>query len=246
MRGSKDCDPRGAFNMVNDDTRFMLEASFEDLERRCAFLQQLYAHGHRDEALHLCCCYIEALGSFRYPGECRRSFNFVTILKAYGGDEELWHIHLRQLIRQLLQRDGRVHRIGEKLTSLLASAPDSLYTEEQVLGFVGSALDGKDLASLKKNLWLGTLANVAYTNLRSVLVHGISGPDGVTFPGTLFRGTPLRDLDFERFHPLLLRIVAALKQLSIDTRTFCGNDILPKAARKDAIVPQTCGNPIIL
>jgi hypothetical protein len=40
-----------------------IRAYFDDLQGRIAFLGELYGMGRKNEALMLCCCYIEALGS---------------------------------------------------------------------------------------------------------------------------------------------------------------------------------------
>jgi hypothetical protein len=47
----------------SDGKAFFIKAYFDDLEQRIAFLRELQAAEHENEALMLCCCYIEALGS---------------------------------------------------------------------------------------------------------------------------------------------------------------------------------------
>ncbi|MEW6488702.1 MAG: hypothetical protein AB1578_12420 [Thermodesulfobacteriota bacterium] len=65
---------------------FFIEAYYEDLGQRIAFLRELNASGHENEALMLCCCYIEALGSHRNHGSERKAKNYCAILDEHGGN----------------------------------------------------------------------------------------------------------------------------------------------------------------
>lgn len=76
---------------------FYIAAYFNDLEIRVAFLNELYAMGRRDEALLLCCRYIEALGSRLYPEQKSKAKNYCSILIQHGGNEIWQMIHPKQI-----------------------------------------------------------------------------------------------------------------------------------------------------
>ena len=44
----------------------MIEAGFNDFEKRVNLLLELNKKGYEDEALLLCCCYIEATGNLYF------------------------------------------------------------------------------------------------------------------------------------------------------------------------------------
>jgi hypothetical protein len=53
-----------------------IERFFEKWEQRAGFLLELFASGHEDEALLLCCCYSEAFGNALYWDAKGNNYNF--------------------------------------------------------------------------------------------------------------------------------------------------------------------------
>lgn len=202
----------------------LIKASFEDMKQRIAFLVKLNRTGHKKEALLLCCCYIEGFGNNLYWPDEQSTWNFVRILKEYGGEEVLWHIHAMQLWIGLDEaRSKQVRKIGEKLRPLLEKAKGRLYTEEEIVTLAEAALPADDLNTLKRNLWRGTLAALAYNRIRSRLVHKLSGGD-ITFDETTFKGKPVPPLDFSLFYRALRRIFQEVKRLSLTSGKWYGHD----------------------
>ncbi len=79
-----------------------METFFDDLEQRAAFLAELFDGGRQDEALTLCCCYIDGLGGLLYGRSCTGSArNFSRILREHGGERELDLISPLGLVRYL-------------------------------------------------------------------------------------------------------------------------------------------------
>ena len=75
----------------------MIKAYYDDLGMRISFLKDLSNDGHMNEALMLCCCYIEALGSRQYHDSDRKAKNYSKILEEYSCNEIFALIHPKQL-----------------------------------------------------------------------------------------------------------------------------------------------------
>ena len=91
-------------NKLTDNELFMsfLEPWLEEIEKQIEFLSELYTNQHRDEALTLCCCYIEALGKYFYGPDNKRShWCFVCVLKEFGANKIFCYIHPKQLLNYL-------------------------------------------------------------------------------------------------------------------------------------------------
>lgn len=78
---------------VNDAKSSFIEAYFADLEEKSRFTLELSENGHRDEALLLCCTYIETLGDFLYWPHQHSRLNFARLLVEHGDVEALALAH---------------------------------------------------------------------------------------------------------------------------------------------------------
>lgn len=202
-----------------------IEAYFRDLEQRSDFLLDLIKTDHRAEALLLCGCYIEGLGNNLYWPDERSAWNFIRVLREHGGEEVLGHIHVKQLRNGLADAKSKlVQRIGQKLNGVLTAAEGRLYTEQEILALVEPAITADELETLRRNLWRGTLAALAYRRIRSPLVHELSTRQGVSFDRTTFRGEPVPDLDLRILYPALRRILQAMRGLSLASERWYGHD----------------------
>ncbi len=148
----------------------LVNTYFTVMEQKAAFLDGLYKSKYRDEALLLCCCYIEALGNNRYDSKGRHE-NFVKILKECG-DDIFGHIHPMHLIDKFKDPQNKcLNKIGEKLETISMHPEKRLLSEEEVLKFVNPILSPEEVAKLERHLWRGTFASIAYEFIRSELVH---------------------------------------------------------------------------
>lgn len=198
----------------------MIEAGFNDFEEEVILLLELNKKGYEDEALLLCCCYIEALGNL-YFRDGGRGYNFYRILKDYGGEDVLMHIHPKQLwigLRSARRKD--VQEIGQKIGGALKNVKENLYTKDEALTLVAHMLNKKEMKKLRDNLWRGTLAALAYMHLRNPAVHELGGTKSFSFQGTTFKGA----LDFSLLYKGMLNIFKKLREISIETRTYFGQD----------------------
>ena len=203
-----------------------LDASLKDLDNKIKFLCELEDSGHPDEALLLCCCYIEGLAfSIYWPDHSQQySLAFFKVLKEHGDEEILCHVHPKMLQQALQGMGKRGKRVLARIEPELQNARGELLTEDQTLSLVSSRVPRDDLEWLGRNLWKGTLAVIAYRRMRSQLVHRLHGPGAISFDGTTFKGKPIPPIDFSMLYRCLLRILEVVKERTIQTGKWCGHD----------------------
>ncbi len=197
--------------------RFFIHASFDALGEKIARLEEFFNSGRGEEALLLCCCYIDGLAAELYWPKKQSNRNFVRALCEHGGEDALRHIHPRQL-KIGFEASGapKVQQLGERVVAAWGKAQDKLYSEEEVCALLRDRLTPPAYGMLKGNLWRGTLANTAYQKLRIPLVHRLGAPDAVTFPETEFGGQRVPDLDFRLLYRALVRIFETARRLSVE------------------------------
>jgi hypothetical protein len=203
-----------------------IAAYFDDLRQRVDLLPKLHAAGYENEALLLCCCYIEGLGSSLYWPKEASAHNFVRILEEYGSEEFLWHIHPRQLLDALQAKAKSLYaRIGDKLGALFATDENALRTKEEIIALVHDrlGLGDEDRRRLTNQLWRGTLANLVYSDIRSLLVHRL-GARPVLLTQTTLHGLPIPVLNFTLLYPQLTEILEKVRELSVTTNSWFGHD----------------------
>jgi hypothetical protein len=201
-----------------------IEAYFDDLRQRIDLLPQLHAGEYENEALLLCCCYIEGLGSSLYWPHEASARNIVRILEEHGSEEMLWHIHPRQLLSALEEGVPKLYqRINDRLAAAFATDQDALRTKEEVVALVKDQLTVEEMQQLKNHLWRGTLANLIYSNIRSPLVHRL-GASPLLLSKTTLRGQPVPVLDFILLYPQLLNILEKVRTLSVTANSWFGHD----------------------
>ncbi len=200
-----------------------IEPYFRDLERRAVFLPQLRQMGYRGDALLLCCCYIEAMGNIFYGGN-RNQYNFFRVLKEYSGEGVLIQILPKQLWLGLKHAGGKnLSRIGKKIEGVLKKHRKKFYRENEILALVNSTLNPTETEKLKKNPWRGTLASAAYMHLRNPLVHEMGGVE-FSFDRITFKGKPAPVLGFSLLYKAMRNILSKMKEKSIESGTFFGQD----------------------
>lgn len=201
-----------------------IEAYFDDLRQRVDLLPKLHAAGYENEALLLCCCYIEGLGSSLYWPEEASARNFVHILGEHGSEAILWRIHPRQLLNALQARVPKLYsRISDQLVAAFATDENALRTKEEIVALVNDRLSAEEMQQLTKQFWRGTLANLVYSNIRSPLVHGL-GASPILLSRTTLHGQPVPVLDFILLYPQLTEILGKVRELSITANSWFGHD----------------------
>jgi len=201
-----------------------IRAYFDELDRRIIFLEELFRNKHRNEALLLCCCYIEGLGSSLYwpnEGSCQ---NFVRVLKEYGEVELFNAIHPKQLLIGFTNAKSRkIKKIAEQLEVPLSEIMGQLYKENEIIEIVAPILEEEEIKTLKQNLWRGTYAAIAYNRVRCQLVHDLSALD-VSFDSTTFGDKPVPNIAFPILYQPLKNIFHSVREISLNTATWFGHD----------------------
>ena len=200
----------------------LIKTGFKQLEAKTIFLGELFRDGHQDEALTLCCCYIEAAGNNYYTEANKNQENFVKIIKEYGGVEVLSAIHPKHLQDAFPKKDSQIQSIVVKIEEKLNNSVGQLYTEEELESLCELHLDNSEIEILKKNLWRGTLAAIVYVFIRSALVHRTMAPS-YHFSNTTFKGEQVAFPDFDLLYFVWGRILSEMKDYSLRTVTWMGS-----------------------
>ncbi|QBQ53075.1 hypothetical protein [Nitrosococcus wardiae] len=204
--------------MDNNTKAFMIQAYFDDLEARIKFLPRLREEGHPDEALMLCCCYIEALGSRKHHQSSRKLKNYARILEEDSGNLLFSLVHPKRL--RLVIQNAKPFKVDlSKIEPLIDQFGNELQPQQVVRDKLSGNLSDRQESWLQENLFKGTIAAISYERVRSELVHDISAGT-VTFSESTFNGNPVPDLDFELLYQALINIFENIKKRSIEANAW--------------------------
>jgi hypothetical protein len=205
-------------NDINSDKTFMIQAYYDDLEKRIAFLKELYNGNHTDEALMLCCCYIEALGNRQYNNLNKNAKNYYRILVEFSGNNIFALVHPKQLKNVL--EDKKLFRANiDQIAPIVDGFGKELIPRQEVFDSLAPVVTEDQMNWLNDNVFKGTMAAISYDRVRSDLVHAIS-TSKLTFSETTFDGKPVPDMNFELLYPALMKIFDRLKEMSLKTNTW--------------------------
>jgi len=202
----------------SDGKAFFIKAYFDDLEQRIACLRELQAAGHENEALMLCCCYIEALGSQRYHQSNRKAKNYCTILVEYGDNALFGLVHPKQAVQVLRTVKLFVNNINA-IEAAISTIGKQLCQAQSLLELLRPILTSKQKDWLDNNLYKLTIAAISYERVRSELVHDISAAP-VSFSETTYNGNPIPSIDFDLLYVALQSVFAEAKRQSVDANKW--------------------------
>ena len=202
-----------------------IQAFFDTIDDKIAFLSHLCALGRHDEAMTLCCTYIDGLGqaiywrSSSHPGSTKNnsSFNFVRVLREHGEQPYLDLIHPMGFIRWLRKVENRQKKfkgLPEKIESALQAFKGQLMKESDLLAILATILTPDEIQFLSPELWHSSLAHIAYNRLRSPFVHSLSWYSGISFDKMNYEGAPVPEIDFSMLYDALKSISSYARQLS--------------------------------
>ena len=204
--------------MNDSDKAFMIQAYFNDLEKRIAFLRELYDGNHTDEALMLCCCYIEALGSRQYHDSYRNAKNYCRILEEFSDNSLFSLIHPKQL-REVLKVKKLFNANINQINPIIDGFGKELILQQVVSDSLSNVVTNDQMNWLNDNLFKGTMAAISYDRVRSDLVHDIS-TSNLTFNETTFGGKLVPDMNFDLLYSALIKIFDNLKEISLKTNKW--------------------------
>jgi hypothetical protein len=226
-------DPLGAASQIrvmtathSSDKASYIRAFFDDLDDRVRFLAQLYSAGRQDEAVTLCCTYIDGLGNLLFWPEERTAANFTRLLREHGGNSAFSAFHLKILVRWLeTATSTRLRELASKLDVAERASPAVFYSEADFRALLSSSLSPDAYQRLEKELWRGTLAFLAYDRVRIPFVHSLRGYSAVSFGESKYNGQMVPNIDFRLLFEALQSIAASTRRISLDSGRFFGHDL---------------------
>lgn len=181
-------------------------ANLRHVQEKVGFLGTLYDEGRKQEALTLCCVYIEGFAQRIYSKSSDRKsqYLFVRVLLDHGGEEILRLVDPPTLMKKL-----NLGEPPEALARISSASPVELLTIESV----HNLLEDEDQ---KKLTWKATIAALVYSELRSPLAHDRPpSSHGLWLSDTVFQGEPIGRISFDVIYPALCRIAEHWKVLFV-------------------------------
>lgn len=209
--------------MDDADRRAKLEfinAYFDDKRERVEFLAELWRGGRQDEALTLCCCYIDAFAN-QYYHEIEGSAKcFVTMLIEHGG-EDVFSLHSAVSFVRWLENATRKEFVAAAKTLRARPAEElrRLLPQKDFEAYVGQLYAQNDFRRLQKELWRGSVAFVIYEHLRNPFVHRLAGSGAVSLGPD---DDSKREIGFPTLYKALTRIQSMVHEVSTREVKFFG------------------------
>jgi len=197
---------------------YCIQAYFDDLESRIAFLKKLDDKGHQDEALMLCCCYIEALGSHLYHGSTNKAKNYSKILSEHSGSIIFSLVHPSRL-KEVLSNQKLFKNSISNFNKALDTWPKELIHPDIAIEKLKPFSSNEQIYWLQNNIYKGTLAALSYDRIRSELVHDISACT-ISLSETTYNNSPVPSLNFKLLYSALKNIFQFHKTRSLQTNLW--------------------------
>jgi hypothetical protein len=201
--------------------RQFMDAFFEELNGKIDFLPELRAAGRADEALMLCCLYLDGLGNWltSEPGTTR---NFCIALMNHGGEEVLTLVPPHLLAEKLPWKSAPTGASTTLKKRLMDLPQYEALSQAELLAAVEKDTPEDHLKWLGSEIWRGTLANVVHSRIRSLNVHYLGSAGGLSFSNTKYHGQEIPEIDFKTLMRALRRIAAYARVTSLDTNKWFG------------------------
>ncbi|EJL6784201.1 hypothetical protein NMR91_003094 [Vibrio alginolyticus] len=199
------------------------EVYLKHLELKLAIIRDI-SKVSEEEALVLCCCYIEAIGSKKHQlsepvdGERKRtqryskSAAFTDTLVKYSGYDFWDKVHPIALVEVLPPIfDDNYEDYLYRLAEIGGAIREAEFVIEHVKDLFTNA---RQRDWFEKHIHKGSLGNIAYSRVRSEIVHNVSH-ESFSFLAT-WKGEAIPDIDYTLMEECLTNIVGNLRKLSIE------------------------------
>jgi hypothetical protein len=214
-------------HVILDPTKHtFIDAFFKYHRRRAERLIEVWEQGHQDDALTLCCCYLDGLASMAYPTSDRSLFNFVTLLREHGQQIELSLCSPLALVRWMRKQSGWREKAAGKLETAFGPGITKLVTEADLAVSVQAHLSRQDAQRMLPELWRASVAYIAYERLRNPFVHQLGGPGAVIVVNETVSEREV-SIDFSVLHGALLNAMDHYESVSRTTGNWFGHDFKP-------------------
>jgi len=199
--------------------------SFHDnADKRIAFLPQLFADGHRAEAMTLCLSYIDSFSQWlQWPSD-KSGKNFVDAVVSFGGDSFMGLVHPLQAIRAFKHLNPFWVGIATHIEGVFPGPEYELQTKDNFLAKLASHLSTENVNQVIAEYWRTTTAAIAYFWLRNPSIHSFGAGSDISFSSTTYQGSPLPVLDFKRLYSVVSNLHSELRRRSETSGKWFGND----------------------
>lgn len=192
----------------------LIDAYWDRVLERIAFLDRLVDQGRYPEALTLCLVYLDGVAhSLAGPSE-QNGVAFTAALIAHETVPFFALIHPLQAIRETGKMKGFWPDISHRISTVYPGPVYPLLNEADFLGSVSGMLSVGELKALGRQLWKGTLAGVVYTWMRNPAVHELGGANTIGFSATTLGGKPVSTLSLQDLKPVLKSMLEAARAKS--------------------------------
>ncbi len=195
----------------------IIDAYWDDVDERVAYLTALLGAGRHNEALTLCATYLEAVAHALVSTNAVASDQFADELEEHASDPYLTLVHPLQLVRMSAQINGLSPSALHGLAATFPGPEHTLLHREQALDIVHATLAYTDASLVERSIWKGTIAYVVYDFIRTQSFRRREGVRTIGL-GTAFReGALMQGLAVPELVSLLQSMVAEARARSHST-----------------------------
>lgn len=202
--------------------RQFMTSFFDDLDKKVAFLEQLFEQGRKDEARMLCVCYLDGLSNWFHQASTFLSKNFAFALSTYSGNAKFSLLVPEWLLSSLPWDNARRGWAPQIKAALGALRAREAILPHELVKQVTPAITHDQLTWLKDEMWRGSVAKAVYDRVRSQNVHWLGSADGLVFDGYTYQGRPLPRVDFPMLHQALKELAEHARSISMSTDKWFG------------------------
>jgi hypothetical protein len=200
----------------------MIQVFFQVWDDKISFLDKLFNSGRQDEAMTLCCTYIDGFARALSGPIGGSHENFVQVLRAHGGNSYLDLIFPPRFLRWVCKPENqKVKQHLQKIESTLQPYKAVLVSEPDVQAALQQTLSKNELQQVVKHLWRGTLADAVYQWSRNPFVHTLCGYSGISYEKVTYQGSPVPEINFSVLHQALRFIARHARTLSEQSGRLC-------------------------
>ena len=212
-----------------------IKAFFDDLDAKVAFLDVLWGTSHQDEALTLCCCYIDGLANHYRKDDDSSARNFATTLVEYGGEPSL-ALHTGLALSRALRSKGQPKSLATAaaVETALDERLGELVSASELAARLKAAMPPNVFQALAPHLWRASVASIAYLRLRSPFIHELGGPGAVIVGSSDHRADNAIHVGFPMLQRALKNLVRTMRERSETTVSWFGHEAPSRQATPPA------------
>jgi hypothetical protein len=189
------------------------------------------ARGRDTEALTLCLTYIDSFAQLlQWP--CQGvGQNFVETLWRHDSQPFLSLVHPLQMIRAIDAMAAPWRSRAATLRILFPGPRYELVSRPDFLDSIAVNFTSADLTDVRRELWRGTIAAVAYYWMRNPSVHGFGSSSSLSFGDTKCRGIDAPQLNLQVLESPLRSMIEEARARSFAACEWFGDDRILRAAQ---------------